>query len=190
MNEKSTAGANTIAEILSEPATWKSCLESLEKTGELKSLNEKLLKNVEWVFVGCGSSFYLAQAAASSWAILTGVRSRAIPASEIMLFPELFPLPCQPVLISRSGYTSEVLQVAEYLERKLKVRTLAITCGKDTPFEKIASHRIKSARRRRKKHSNDALFHVDASGAAIFSGHSRKSPRISGSAAPTSAPNG
>ena len=143
MNEKSTAGANTIAEILSEPATWKSCLDSLEKTGELKSLNEKLLKNVEWVFVGCGSSFYLAQAAASTWAILTGVRSRAIPASEIMLFPELLPLPCQPVLISRSGHTSEILQVAEYLERKLKVRTLAITCGKDTPFEKIAPHRIK-----------------------------------------------
>jgi len=143
VNENSAAGVNTIAEILSEPATWKSCLEALDKTGELKSLNEKLLKNVEYVFVGCGSSFYLAQAAAASWSILTGEKARAIPASEIMLFPQLFPLPCQPVLISRSGYTSEVLQVAEYLERKLKLRTLAITCGKDTPFEKIASHRIK-----------------------------------------------
>jgi glucosamine--fructose-6-phosphate aminotransferase (isomerizing) len=143
VDEKSTVGANTISEILSEPATWKSCLETLGKTGELKSLNEKLLKSVEWVFVGCGSSFYLAQAAAASWSILTGVRSRAIPASEITLFPQLFPLPCQPVLISRSGHTSEVLQVAEYLERKLKLRTLAITCGKNTPFEKISSHCIK-----------------------------------------------
>ena len=143
MEEKSKAGANTISEILSEPATWKSCLETLEKTAELKSLNEKLLKNVEWVFVGCGSSFYLAQAAAASWSILTGVRSRAIPASEITLFPQLFPQPCQPVLISRSGHTSEILQAAEYLERKLKLRTLAITCGKDTPIEKIASRCIK-----------------------------------------------
>jgi glutamine---fructose-6-phosphate transaminase (isomerizing) len=143
VNEKSAAaGANTISEILSEPATWKSCLESLAKTGELKSLSEKLPKNVEWIFVGCGSSFYLAQAASSSWSILTGERSRAIPASEITLFPQLFPLPCQPVLISRSGYTSEVLQAAEYLERKLKLETLAITCGKDTPFEKISSRCI------------------------------------------------
>jgi glucosamine--fructose-6-phosphate aminotransferase (isomerizing) len=144
VNEKSAAaGANTISEILSEPATWKSCLESLAKTGELKSLSEKLPKNVEWIFVGCGSSFYLAQAASSSWSILTGERSRAIPASEITLFPQLFPLPCQPVLISRSGHTSEVLQAAEYLERKLKLETLAITCGKDTPFETIASRCIK-----------------------------------------------
>jgi glutamine---fructose-6-phosphate transaminase (isomerizing) len=136
-------GAHTIAEILSEPATWKSCLKAMDQSAELQSLNEKLPRNIEWVFIGCGSSFYLAQAASASWSILTGEKSRALPASEVTLFPQLFPAPCQPVLITRSGYTSEVLQTAEYLETKLRLRTLAITCGTGTPIEKIASHCIK-----------------------------------------------
>ena len=137
------AGANTITEILSEPATWKSCLKAMEKSGELQSLNETLPRNIEWVFIGCGSSFYLAQAAAASWSILTGEKARALPASEITLFPQLFPAASQPVVITRSGYTSEALQAAEYLETKFHLKTLAITCGTDTPIEKIASRCIK-----------------------------------------------
>jgi len=137
------SGAHTIAEILSEPAIWTSCLKSMEQFAQLQSLNQKLPRNVEWVFVGCGSSFYLAQAAAASWSILTGEKSRALPASEITLFQQLFPAASQPVLITRSGYTSEVLQAADYLQGRLHLETLAITCGSDTPIEKIASHCIK-----------------------------------------------
>jgi glutamine---fructose-6-phosphate transaminase (isomerizing) len=139
---KADVGAHTIAEILSEPATWRSCLEFTENSPTVQSLNEKLTGDVEWAFIGCGSSFYLAQAAASSWTILTGEKSRAFPASEITLFPPLFPVPCQPVLITRSGHTSEILQAAKYLETSLNLRTLAITCGTDTPIQKIASHCI------------------------------------------------
>src|SRR5580658_8279404 len=117
----------------------------MEQSGELQSLNEQMPRNVEWVFIGCGSSFYLAQAASASWTILTGEKSRALPASEVTLFPQLFPAACQPVLITRSGYTSEVLQAAEYLEERLYLQTLAITCGLDTPIEKIASHCIQLA---------------------------------------------
>ncbi len=140
---KSGVGAHTIAEILSEPATWKSCLETLDETAELQILDEELPRNIEWVFIGCGSSYYLAQTTSASWSILTGEKSRAIPASEILLFPQLFPVPCQPVLISRSGHTSEVLQAADYLEKTLNLRTLAITCGADTPIEKIASRCVR-----------------------------------------------
>lgn len=142
MELKAGVGANTIAEILAEPATWRLCLEHLQQTPTLGVLSDKLPRNIEWVFIGCGSSFYLAQAASASWSILTGERSRAIPASEVTLFPQLFPVPCQPVLITRSGRTSEVLQAAEYLEKNLRLPSLAITCGTDTPIEKIASHRI------------------------------------------------
>jgi glucosamine--fructose-6-phosphate aminotransferase (isomerizing) len=74
---------------------------------------------------------------------MTGVKSRALPASEITLFPQLFPAPSQPVVITRSGYTSEALQAVEYLETKLRLQTLAITCGTGTPIEKIASRCIK-----------------------------------------------
>src|SRR5580693_9307065 len=114
----------------------------MEQSGELQSLNEQMPRNVEWVFIGCGSSFYLAQAAAASWSILTGGKARAIPASEIMLFPQSLPIPCQPVIISRSGYTSEAVEAAEYLERTKNLHTLAITCGQDTPIQKVSSRCI------------------------------------------------
>jgi glucosamine--fructose-6-phosphate aminotransferase (isomerizing) len=54
-------------------------------------LVEKILQDAqnkrEWVFIGCGTSFYLAEAAAVSWAMLTGQPARAIPASEVLLSP-------------------------------------------------------------------------------------------------------
>ena len=136
-------GAHTIAEILSEPATWRTCLQRVEQTAELQAFNETLPKAIEWVFIGCGSSFYLAQSAAASWSILAGEKARAIPASEIMFFPQTFPVPCQPVLISRSGNTSEVVKAAVYLERELKIRTLTITCGTNTALQKVSSHSIR-----------------------------------------------
>jgi glutamine---fructose-6-phosphate transaminase (isomerizing) len=139
----STAGLHTIAEILSEPQIWTQCLTQLQESGELVSLNQKLNKNVEWIFVGCGSSFYLAQIAAASWSILTGSPARAVPASEILLFPKLFPVPCQPVFISRSGRTSEAVEAARYAERELKIKTLAVTCGNGTPIEEVCSYVIR-----------------------------------------------
>lgn len=137
-----TAGKNTINEILSEPGIWKQCLEELDRSGRLQELEEELPAEVEYVFVGCGSSFYLAEVAAATWSLITGGKARAFPASEIVLFPKLLPTPCQPILISRSGFTSEVLEAAKYLEARLHIRTLAITCGSQTPLETICTHSV------------------------------------------------
>ncbi len=139
----SQAGVHTIAEIISQADTWRRCLAVLDQSGELDALDEMLPRETEWVFVGCGSSFYLAQIAAATWSSLTGENARAMPASDILLFPKLLPRACQPVLISRSGQTSEVLEVAVYFERRISVKTLAITCGENTPIEAICSHLIK-----------------------------------------------
>lgn len=145
MSSNSNPGEHTIAEILSEPQTWRSCLAALDKTAELRELSAKLQRNVEWVFVGCGSSFYLAQVAASTWSILTGDAARAMPASEILLFPKTLPAVCQIVWISRSGHTSEVIEAARYLKRERSTPTLAVTCSTGTPLEEIATHTIRLA---------------------------------------------
>jgi glucosamine--fructose-6-phosphate aminotransferase (isomerizing) len=88
-------------------------------------------REIEWVFVGCGTSYYLAQAAAASFTALLSVAARAVPASEVLLQPHIvFPAGAKvyfPVLISRSGHTSEVLKVAEYL-REQDTEFLAVTC--------------------------------------------------------------
>lgn len=135
-------GTHTIAEILSEPQTWRKCLAELDASGQLRQLSTALGRDVEWIFVGCGSSFYLALAAATSWSILTGGAARAVPASEILLFPASLPEAGQYVLISRSGHTSEVVQVATQLQGRTKLPVLAITCGSETPLEKLAAYTI------------------------------------------------
>ena len=136
-----TPGAHTLSEILSQPQCWADCLLALQKSGEIETALRRLPVRSDWLFIGCGSSFYVAQAAASSWTALTGQRARAVPASELLLFPSLVTsgAPCQPVLISRSGQTSEILKAAEYLESKENIRILAITCVDGQQLEKIST---------------------------------------------------
>ncbi len=91
-----SAGANTLSEILSEPQTWKKCLAALDVKKELGKLRGSYSsEEEEWVFVGCGSSYYLALIAAATWSLLTDQPARAIPASEILLFPRVLPR-CSP----------------------------------------------------------------------------------------------
>jgi len=122
---------NTLPEILGQSKVWSKCLGDLA-AADLQRLVEGYDPGVtEWVFVGCGTSYYLAQAASATLTERLKVRSRAVPASEILLNPALvFPYgasDCFPVLISRSGHTSEVLKVAEILNQQ-KVPFLAVTC--------------------------------------------------------------
>ena len=142
MPETQNPGAHTIAEILSEPQTWSAVLAELDASSQLTELSQKLPRDVEFIFVGCGSSFYLALAAASTWSTLTGTAARAVPASEILLFPKTLPEHAQYVLISRSGHTSEIIQAAEHLKKRSKAPLLAITCGADTPLATLAAHTI------------------------------------------------
>lgn len=135
-------GENTRLEIISQPQCWNACFEAMDKTEQIKRLAGKIRPDQHCVFIGCGSSYYVSQAAAASWQIITGQRARAIPASELLLFPELVlddPESCQPVLISRSGRSSEVVQAAEYLEQKRDIRTIAVTCGQNQPLDKISA---------------------------------------------------
>jgi glutamine---fructose-6-phosphate transaminase (isomerizing) len=137
------AGRHTLEEIFSEPATWKKCVAALEESGELRRLAASLPSDGECLFVGCGSSFYLGLVAAASWTLLTGETARAVPASEVLLFPELLPRRFRAMLISRSGRTSEIIEAGDYLKRLDQTAVLAITCGTRTPIEEAASHIVR-----------------------------------------------
>jgi glucosamine--fructose-6-phosphate aminotransferase (isomerizing) len=98
---------------------------------DLKRLvGDKNPRTVKWLFAGCGSSYHLAQAAASTFRILLNVSAQAVAVSEILFWPEpvinaksdVF-----PVLISRSGRTSEVLRAAELFGQR-GVKYMALTC--------------------------------------------------------------
>ena len=140
-NDISIPGAYSLVEILSQPQCWKDCLRGLETSAEIREINKEFGKRPEWLFIGCGSSYYVAMTAAASWSSITGTRARAVPASELLLFPELV-LPAGrdfvPVLISRSGNTSEVLRAAQYL-RENNVRSIGISCAPGQKLEKLST---------------------------------------------------
>jgi glucosamine--fructose-6-phosphate aminotransferase (isomerizing) len=124
-------GAATLHEIYAQPEVWRRCLQLLDKIDLEKLVGGREPHTHEWLFVGCGTSYYLAQAAAATFTILGSTPARAVPASEVLLFPKLvFPVEGAaifPVLISRSGNTSEILRVAEFL-RLNDIEFLIITC--------------------------------------------------------------
>lgn len=137
-------GSYTLVEILSQPLCWKNVLADLEQKNTLRTLGQRFSDVKEWLFIGCGSSYYVALAAASTMTALTGKRAQALPASELLLFPELMLAGREnflPVLISRSGRTSEVLRAAELL-RARGIATLGISCAPGQALEKLVSNAI------------------------------------------------
>jgi glucosamine--fructose-6-phosphate aminotransferase (isomerizing) len=137
--------SHTLKEILSQPSCWSECLRQLAESEELRSAAKLANPSAEWLLIGCGSSYYLALAAASTFNHL-GLPARAVPASEVLLYPDLH-LPKRrhyvPVVISRSGLTSEALTAARMLEKEQNVRTIAVTCAEGQPLESLATVTLK-----------------------------------------------
>ena len=123
-----------LREILSQPQCWMECLRKLDEDPVVREIVSHFTGDQEWLFVGCGTSYYLAQAAAASFSAISRRAARAVPASELLLYPENV-LPAGrsivPVLISRSGRTTEVVKASDFLERERRIATVAITCAAD-----------------------------------------------------------
>lgn len=131
---------HTLGEILSQPEIWPACQRQLASDSAFKSAAARLTSAKEILFVGCGSSLYLAESAAAAWTLTTGRRTRALPASELLLFPNLCQLDVadlQVVVISRSGKTSEAVRAADFLTKKQHLPTLGITCAVDSELSKV-----------------------------------------------------
>ena len=138
-------GANTLSEILSQPQCWSACLRKLASSTALQAAARMARPGAEWIFVGCGTSYYLAIAAASAFNH-AGLPARAIPASELLLYPALVfsgDRDYVPIMISRSGRTSEVVRAARLLEQERDLRTIAITCADGQPLEAECSVTLK-----------------------------------------------
>lgn len=120
--------------------------EKLEKTKEIvQSLvfNEDDIDVV--LFTGCGTSFYLAIAAARYYQSATGEIAIAVPASELFLHTGTHILPSKKyhiIGISRSGTTSEIIMALEHLKGVNNIRTMAVTCNGDTPMANAADEVI------------------------------------------------
>lgn len=93
------------------------------------------------VVTGSGSSYYLSLSAAFA-AAACGQDARAVPACEILLYPDVYlRAGVTLVAVSRSGKTSEVLE-GEALARRRGLRTIAVTCSAESPLAMAAADRL------------------------------------------------
>ena len=144
---KSKPGENTLQEILSQPRIWSDTESQLRDSQLLEKFATLFSPRSPWLFVGCGSSYYLSRLIAALWtkhfyiprdsraglrtALCAGRNPADAPAAE------------QIVLMSRSGETTEVLRAAELLQTHKTVQTLGVTCNPDSPLEKLCTHTFK-----------------------------------------------
>ena len=125
----------TWQEIVSQPQAWRATLETFA-AGRVAL--ESFLERADFdqlLVVGCGSTHYLAQAAAAILTHRARVPARAFPASELWLFSDLA-LARQPLLlaISRSGTTTETLWAVERFRQVYGGPVLAVTCYPESPL--------------------------------------------------------
>jgi glutamine---fructose-6-phosphate transaminase (isomerizing) len=136
-------GAHTLAEILSQPAIWTETESQLAASGTLQTLADTFSPRSPWLFIGCGSSYYLSRLIAAIWAKHFHIPATGVPASELLFAPEetLRRIgPAQVVLMSRSGETTEVLRAAELLQSQKTLQTLAVTCNIQSKLHSLCSH--------------------------------------------------
>lgn len=145
-------GSLTLQEILDQPEAWAAALERFEADApRVDRLFEREPRD-EVVFTGCGSSYYLSMTAASVFQQFTGLRAKAVPASEILQFPEgVFAQDSSPLLVaaSRSGTTTETLRAAKAVARQ-GIPILCLTCAARSPLARQADLALCSPRGREK----------------------------------------
>jgi len=128
-------------EILSQPDCWRECLSSLEKDPVVRAIVSDVDPDAEWLFIGCGTSYYLALSAAASFSVISGRPSRALPASEVLLFPEIVTKRNKvAILISRSGRTTEAVKAMDLLNARGDVQTITVTCASESAFATRAKY--------------------------------------------------
>ncbi len=128
-------------EIVSQGVSWESAVTAtLACRDELGALLERNADRLH-VFIGCGSTHYLAQYAAPVFQQLTHRSSRASPSSELLLRPDAVVPGGQPPLVvalSRSGETSETIMAVDAW-RKRGSEVLTISCYDQTPLSALSS---------------------------------------------------
>ncbi len=130
-------GSYTRAEIFSQPEMWAKTLTQLNgQAGEIKALlDEGQFEAV--LFTGCGSTYYLALAAAAICQQVAKIPARGLPASEIWLYPDSAYLTSQKTLlvaVSRSGETTETLRAVAAFKARGQGKVITLSCYPTMPL--------------------------------------------------------
>jgi glucosamine--fructose-6-phosphate aminotransferase (isomerizing) len=134
--------SHTYAEIKGQPDAWAATLPAAREAWGRIARDVTLEPGTRLLLVGCGTSLYLAQAAAHAMQEATGRQAAAVPASEVFLSPaSTIPAgaPLLAFVISRSGETSEGVLAAEHLARS-GAAVVAVTCRPQSTLARCTEH--------------------------------------------------
>ncbi|MDZ7374650.1 MAG: SIS domain-containing protein [candidate division KSB1 bacterium] len=146
MTGASGNGSATYAEIKRQPRIWKTILESLDSDCQQYDRLVDSYRDSNWVFTGCGSSYYLAQTASYCFGARTSIPCKAVPASEILIFPEVVFSPgTKNVLVafSRSGSTTETVRAVEKAKAAFNVPSVSVSCDFDSEISSRSDHAVR-----------------------------------------------
>jgi glucosamine--fructose-6-phosphate aminotransferase (isomerizing) len=133
-------GTHTFEEIRSQPLAWTQALDVVRsRKDEIKDLWKKH-HSAQVLFTGCGSTYYLALAAASLFQELTGRAARSAPAGELILYPNTVfetDIPTVLIAISRSGTTTETVAAVQQFKNTGRGPTLVITNYPETQLTEL-----------------------------------------------------
>jgi hypothetical protein len=74
-SEQPSSGTHTLGEITSQPSCWQQCLSEMEGAGHLDKMPGRFPPQADWLFIGCGSSYYIpvpTPSATTRWNSATG----------------------------------------------------------------------------------------------------------------------
>jgi glucosamine--fructose-6-phosphate aminotransferase (isomerizing) len=136
-------GNYTRTEIMSQTAAWQQALDVVE---QMRAWLEPALQGGydHVLFTGCGSTYYLSQAAAALFEEQTGKSARAVPGSELLLnSTTVLQAGQQPgqtllVAVSRSGSTTETVRAVERFKQQKIGPVVVITNYGDQPLAGLA----------------------------------------------------
>ncbi|GAB4362843.1 MAG: glucosamine-6-phosphate deaminase [Calditrichia bacterium] len=139
-------GSATYREIKRQQKIWKMALATLESDREeyVDLLNQ--WQKSTWVFSGCGTSYYLAQTASHSFGFNTSFPVKAVPASEILMFPEAVFTPNHPsvlVALSRSGTTTEIVRALVKAREEFGIPSLSVSCDLQSAMSMRSDYQLK-----------------------------------------------
>ena len=130
---------HTWKEIISQPEVWEATLGYFaDRQGELEDyLGKADFDRV--LAVGCGSTHYLAQSAATMIQRRVAFPARALPSSELWLSPAMVAQKGTLLLaISRSGTTSETLRAVAAFKKQTDGPVVAVTCHPESDLAREA----------------------------------------------------
>lgn len=111
----------------------------------VKETNISKITSQQVIFIGCGTSYYLAIAAARYFQVKTGIPAQAFPASDLFLHPEMIiskGITYTLFSISRSGTTTEIEIALDAISGYSNVHKIAITCYGNTPIHNKSDEAI------------------------------------------------